>query len=315
MHNKILLGAMAFVLCAFSTNLNAQTWTTGTNKLYVTPDTTKVGIGITSPSERLHVNNGALKIGNSTTQTARSKNLLKFGNGSYVTIGEWEADNTLSFKANNFNFTNGNVGIGVTDPQYKLDVNGKMFLHTVESVDGWYRSYLTWEAHKLILGVPEGTYTHTLVELVPGGSSQGALYSSISLYHAYSPTQKEKLIHISTLGRSYINTSGNVGIGTDDPLYKLDVRGTVRANEVLVNIVNGADFVFEKDYNLRPLSEVNSYIQQNQHLPEIPSAAEMQEKGVNMNELQMQLLQKVEELTLYIIQQEKRIQELESQIK
>ena len=54
---------------------------------------------------------------------------------------------------------------------------------------------------------------------------------------------------------------------------------------------------------------------ENQHLPEIPSATEMQEKGVNINELQIQLLQKVEELTLYIIQQEQRIQELESQLK
>ena len=66
--------------------------------------------------------------------------------------------------------------------------------------------------------------------------------------------------------------------------------------------------------HLRVLNEVNNYIQQNQHLPEIPSAAEMQKNGVNMNELQMQLLQKVEELTLYIIQQDQRIKELESQI-
>ena len=82
----------------------------------------------------------------------------------------------------------------------------------------------------------------------------------------------------------------------------------------MVNTVSGADYVFEESYQLRPLSEVQEYVQTHQHLPEIPSAAEMQEKGVNMNELQMQLLQKVEELTLYIIQQEQRIQELENQL-
>ena len=92
----------------------------------------------------------------------------------------------------------------------------------------------------------------------------------------------------------------------------MDVRGTVRADEIIVKQVSGADFVFDKSYILRPLSEVKEYVQQNQHLPEIPSAEEMQEKGVNINELQMQLLQKVEELTLYILQQEQRIQELES---
>ena len=92
------------------------------------------------------------------------------------------------------------------------------------------------------------------------------------------------------------------------------LRGVIRANEILVNTVSGADYVFDKSYDLRPLSEVQSYIHQNKHLPEIPSAAEMQENGVNMNELQMQLLQKVEELTLYIIQQEQRIQELENQL-
>ena len=82
----------------------------------------------------------------------------------------------------------------------------------------------------------------------------------------------------------------------------------------MVNVVSGADFVFDKAYKLRPLSEVGSYIQQNHHLPEIPSADDMKQNGVNMSELQIQLLQKVEELTLYIIQQEQRISELESQM-
>jgi len=136
--------------------INAQTWTSGTNKLYVNPDTTKVGIGIISSSERLHINKGALKIGNTSFQTDRSINLLKFGDGNYVHIGEWEADDMLSFKANKYNFTNGNVGIGVTNPQYKLDVNGKLFLHTFESSNICAYSYLQWQMHKLVMGVPKG---------------------------------------------------------------------------------------------------------------------------------------------------------------
>ena len=118
--------------------------------------------------------------------------------------------------------------------------------------------------------------------------------------------------------------SGQVGIGVDDPEYKLDVAGTVHANSIIADgniraseiIVSttGADFVFADDYQLRPLSEVKTFIQENKHLPEIKSAQEMQENGVGINELQTQLLQKIEELTLYILQQEERIKALEAEL-
>ena len=106
---------------------------------------------------------------------------------------------------------------------------------------------------------------------------------------------------------------GNLGVGTTSPTHELDVRGTIRANEIVVN-TTGADFVFAEDYQLRPLSEVKVFIQENKHLPEIKSAQEMQENGVGINELQTQLLQKIEELTLYILQQEERIKALEAEL-
>ncbi len=110
---------------------------------------------------------------------------------------------------------------------------------------------------------------------------------------------------------SLLMSAGNLGVGTTDPQYKLDVNGTVRAREVLIDLDGGADFVFEESYALRPLDEVSRFIQTNKHLPEIPSAADMVENGVDMGEFQIKLLQKIEELTLYIIEQEKRIKELE----
>lgn len=309
---KRMLSSTIMVL--LSIIVSAQGWSYGTNTLYSSPDSVKVGIGISVPTERLHINKGALKIGNSSAAADRSINMLKIGDGSYIQIGEWEADDMLSFKANKYNFTNGNVGIGTNNPQYKLDVNGTMYLHTIDWDGGFARSYLQWECHKLVMGVRNGFYAHTMVDIIPGGSNEGELFSQLSLYQAHSPSNKEETIRLNSIASSWINTIGNIGIGTTEPLYKLDVRGTIRADEILVNIVSGADFVFDPSYKLRSLSEVDNYIQQHQHLPEIPSAEEMQTNGVNINELQIQLLQKIEELTLYIIQQEQRIQELENQI-
>ena len=318
MKNKSLLCAIVFSFSVFCIPLYAQSWQTGTNPsgvalLYTNPSSTLVGIGTSNPLDKLHVQGGSIRIGY-TIPVLNKGAVLKFGSGDAVRLGVWEGSNALSFQANRFNFVNGNVGIGVTEPQYKLDVNGKLFLRAAEHGDRWARCFLQWENHILTMGVPSGQCGHTIVQIRPGGCSDNELYSCLSLFHAYSESDQEEKIRFLSRGDSWINALGNFGIGTTTPQYKLDVRGTIRASEILVNTASGADFVFEKSYNLRPLSEVKEYIQTNQHLPEIPSAAEMQENGVNMNELQMQLLQKVEELTLYIIQQEQRILELESQL-
>ncbi|MFC5284242.1 hypothetical protein [Pedobacter alpinus] len=117
----------------------------------------------------------------------------------------------------------------------------------------------------------------------------------------------------STSNSIWVNTSGNVGIGSLNPGYKLDVIGTIRSREVKVDM-NGADFVFEKDYGLMPLSDLEKYITTNKHLPQIATAKEMETNGVELGNLNSKLLQKVEELTLYIIQMNKEIDKLKTQI-
>ncbi|MDP4209182.1 MAG: hypothetical protein Q8928_10250, partial [Bacteroidota bacterium] len=112
--------------------------------------------------------------------------------------------------------------------------------------------------------------------------------------------------------RLVVLNNGNVLIGKTsqtNTTYKLDVSGKIRADEIVVN-TTGADFVFENNYKLRPLSEVETFIKQNKHLPDVAPAKEMQTNGVSMGDMQAKLLQKVEELTLYSIAQEKANKEL-----
>jgi hypothetical protein len=111
-----------------------------------------------------------------------------------------------------------------------------------------------------------------------------------------------------------IDSSGNVGIGATSPQYKLSVNGTIGTKEVIVTNTGWADYVFRPNYCLKPLREVNQYIKEHHRLPEIPSEAEVQEKGVGLGEMQVKLLSKIEELTLHMIEAEERNNRLERQV-
>jgi hypothetical protein len=114
-------------------------------------------------------------------------------------------------------------------------------------------------------------------------------------------------LHLRTAGhdRIFVSNSGNVGIGETNPTYKLTVDGIVSAKEVKVSSTPNSDYVFEPDYDLKPLHEVDQFIQENKHLPDIPSAEEFRENGVGLGEMDDMLLRKVEELTLYVIELKK----------
>lgn len=108
-----------------------------------------------------------------------------------------------------------------------------------------------------------------------------------------------------------ITNAGKVGIGTITPDSDalMTVAGNIKAREIKVTATaGGADFVFAEDYSLPSLEEVAGFVQKNRHLPEIPSAAEMEANGLHLAEMNIKLLQKVEELTLYAIEQEKKLQ-------
>lgn len=149
------------------------------------------------------------------------------------------------------------------------------------------------------LGSPVGVYKHNTFDLKPGGTDLGYVFSVFRMYTAPKKGVNELTVLINSNGSSFIN-GGNVGIGTEDPKTKLDVRGVITAAEVRVEVLNGADHVFNQDYDLKPLSEVAAFIKENKHLPEIPSEKEMRENGLSMNEFQIKLLKKIED-SLYML--------------
>ena len=127
--------------------------------------------------------------------------------------------------------------------------------------------------------------------------------------------QNELDVNGAIKGKSLLITDGNVGIGIDNPKNKLDVNGTIKAKEIKVELdPEWPDFVFKKGYKLPTLEEVKKHIEEKGTLPGIPSESDVKANGVNLGEVNALLLQKIEELTLYVIKQQEEIDKLKIQI-
>ncbi|MEZ2444933.1 hypothetical protein AB6805_24570 [Chitinophaga sp. RCC_12] len=215
---------------------------------------------------------------------------------SYVnTNGSTYTGNTYSLGGTNY--YSGNVGIGTPIPTAKLEIAGAA---------PWTAS--SWgKAIKL--------RTAQSIELEAGIRKFGIGATSDSLLYFFSTDTDTTALPVRY--NLVMTNSGNIGIGTLTPNnYKLAVEGTLGARRIKVTQqANWADFVFHPEYKLPSLHEVETFITKNGHLPEIPTAADVKENGVDVGEMNKLLLQKVEELTLYLIQQQKEIDELKRKIK
>ncbi len=211
---------------------------------------------------------------------------------------------------------NHRVGIGTTSPRAFLDVaydisNGQ--LGTVlgrlpegnGDGDGTFlgvRGYATQGVadHVKSFAIEHSFYgiVNSSINFFRGGGKEGG-YLTFNTY-----TNNEQM---------RITPQGEVGIGTTDTKgYKLAVNGGMIATAVTVKTYNNwPDYVFKKTYQLKPLTELQFFIDQNHHLPEIPKEAEVLKQGQDLGEMNKLLLKKVEELTLYLIEQNRRIEKME----
>lgn len=191
----------------------------------------------------------------------------------------------------------GNIGIGNTAPGCRLDVSGTIHASSV-----------------LEVGSVSNSGTAVFMENTDYNQHR-ATDSTVAIgSFSIAPSYGLDLFTNNTL-RMRITREGNIGIGINAPTDKLSVNGNVRAKKVSVTQSSWPDYVFEPDYILPSLSTLNNFIKLNKRLPEVPSAKEVQEKGVDLGATQALLLKKIEELTLHLIALDQKNAKLEAQNK
>jgi len=196
---------------------------------------------------------------------------------------------------------NGYLGIGTTNPLTKLDIG------TTQTLDGLRimhnnDGFVTFRSTSLSQGAYNNITQAGDAGIIYGSNSGGIGTANFGFVIAP---------WVNAESGMRIDKDGNVGIATSNTLgYRLAVNG----NAIFVKVVvkqkqNWPDYVFGSNYSLRPLNELEQYIQQNHHLPEVPSADEVKKDGLDLGNNQAALLKKIEELTLYVIEQNKKLEQ------
>ena len=248
-----------------------------------------------------------------------------YGNGDDFSIFTYgERDITFRSGTGNVIFfpsSGGNVGIGTTSPDSKFHIfipNGAASYPT-NTTKGDVVQSIRSNNNGVEIGNSRG-FNDRKAWILARHSSVGSYGKYYSAFHLQPDTGDKSQYRGVAIGYNasdnipvgtHLAVNGKVGVGTLNPDSELTVNGKIHAEEVKVDLsVPGPDYVFKEDYDLKSLEEVQNYIKKHGHLPNIPSAQEMAEEGIELGEMNMKLLEKIEELTLYTLVQEKELERL-----
>lgn len=222
----------------------------------------------------------------------------------------WEQSGTSIY------YSDGNVGIGTNAPERDFIVKYPSSQGALE----WLPA-ITVANTKVSTGVDDYSFASFEFSANNGGvlgqffaDGSGLFLGGTPSVYFRATSNHPIILGTNNAVRMIITNTGSVGIGTTSPSYSLAVNGSIGCKELTVTSAGWADFVFQDNYKLPPLEAVEAFISENKHLPGIPSEKEVLSKGVNVGDMNTKLLQKIEELTLYMIELKKENDVLKSQM-
>jgi hypothetical protein len=223
-----------------------------------------------------------------------SKVFINEGNGGDILLGE---------------YTTSKVGIGTSTPEYKLHIRSPN--ENVVKIDGQNSLVLF---HDRNTNAQYGFFRAWTDNPFNPANKYGLEIGTPP--RVGTDPAKHLLFSTNYNIRMVITEDGAIGIGTANPdaAYLLNVNGKIKTKEIRVTTANWADYVFDKDYKLMPLKEVEIFINNNKHLPNVSAASEIEKNGLDLSSMQSKMMEKIEELTLYLIEANKKIENLERKL-